>query len=75
MKVFFDFYAYIGAFCCCSYQQQHLIGYVLLSMVGFFVNAITSIKKEFVSKWGKVRLFMACTEAYKEHIKYTFLTI
>lgn len=25
-------------------------------MVGFFINAITSIKKEFISKWGKYKL-------------------
>ena len=30
-----------------------LIGYVLLNIVGFSVIAVTSIKKEFVSKWGK----------------------
>ena len=55
-KVFSIFMLILGLFVVAVISQPLLIGYVLLSMVGFSVNAITSIKKEFISKWGKYKL-------------------
>lgn len=46
----------LGIFVVAVISQPLLIGFVLLGMVGFSVNALTSIKKEFISKWGKYKL-------------------
>lgn len=55
-KVFSIFMLVLGIFVIAVVSPSLLIGYVLLSIVGFSVIAVTSIKKEFVSKWGKYKL-------------------
>ncbi len=55
-KAFFIFMCILGIFVVAVISQPLLIGYALLSMVGFSVNAITGIKREYVSKWGKYKL-------------------
>ena len=62
-KVFSIFMLILGLFVVAVISQPLLIGYVLLSMVGFSVNAITSIKKEFISKWGKYKLTLPVKRA------------
>ncbi|MCM1261326.1 MAG: ABC-2 transporter permease [Butyrivibrio sp.] len=56
MKVFMAFMLMLGIFVVSVISPSLLIGYALLSTVGFSVIAITGIKKEFVSKWGKYKL-------------------
>ena len=62
-KVFSIFMLISGLFVIAVISQTLLIGYVLLSMVGFSTNAITSIKKEFISKWGKYKLTLPVKRA------------
>ena len=62
-KVFSIFMLILGIFVVAVISQPLLIGYVLLSMVGFSVNAVTSIKKEFISKWGKYKLTLPVKRA------------
>ena len=62
-KVFSIFMLILGLFVVAVISQPLLIGYVLLSMVGFSVNAITSIKKELISKWGKYKLTLPVKRA------------
>ena len=62
-KVFSIFMLILGLFAVAVISQPLLIGYVLLSMVGFSVNAITSIKKELISKWGKYKLTLPVKRA------------
>ena len=62
-KVFSIFMLILGIFVVAVISQPLLIGYVLLSMVGFSVNAITSIKKELISKWGKYKLTLPVKRA------------
>lgn len=63
VKVFSFFMILLGVFVAAVISQPLLIGYVLLGMVGFSVNAISSIKKEFVSKWGKYKLMLPVRRA------------
>lgn len=62
-KVFSVFMFILGIFVVAVVSQPLHIGYVLLSMVGFSLNAITSIKKEFISKWGKYKLTLPVKRA------------
>lgn len=62
-KVFSGFMILLGIFVASVISQPLLIGYALLGMVGFSVNAILGIKKEFVSKWGKYKLTLPVTRA------------
>ena len=62
-KVFSIFMLILGLFVVAVISQPLLIGYVLLSMVGFSVNAITSIKKELISKWVKYKLTLPVKRA------------
>lgn len=55
-KIFTIFMLVLGVFVVAVISPSLLIGYVLLGMVGFSVISITSIKKDFVSKWGKYKL-------------------
>ena len=57
-KVFSIFMLILGLFVVAVISQPLLIGYVLLSMVGF-----SSIKKEFISKWGKYKLTLPVKRA------------
>lgn len=63
VKVFSAFMLMLGIFVVAVISQSLLIGYVLLSIVGFSVIAVTSIKKEFVSKWGKYKLTLPIKRA------------
>lgn len=62
-KVFSIFMLVLGIFVIAVVSPSLLIGYVLLSIVGFSVIAVTSIKKEFVSKWGKYKLTLPVIRA------------
>lgn len=62
-KVFSIFMFVLGIFVIAVVSPSLLIGYVLLSIVGFSVIAVTSIKKEFVSKWGKYKLTLPVIRA------------
>ncbi len=63
VKVFTVFMLMLGIFVVAVISPSLLIGYVLLGIVGFYVIAITSIKKEFVSKWGKYKLTLPIKRA------------
>lgn len=56
VKVFSALMIMLGIFVVAVISPSLLIGYVLLCIVGFSVIAVTSIKKEFASKWGKYKL-------------------
>lgn len=62
-KVFSVFLLLLGIFVVAVVSQPLLFGYAMLGMVGFSVNAITSMKKEFVSKWGKYKLTLPVKRA------------
>ena len=62
-KVFSLFMVVLGIFVVAVISQPLLIGYVLLGMVGFSANAITSVKKEYISKWGKYKLTLPIKKA------------
>mgnify|MGYP001030524629 FL=1 len=62
-KVFSIFMFLLGIFVVAVVSQPLLIGYGLLCMVGFSVNASVSMKKEFVSKWGKYKLTLPVKRA------------
>lgn len=63
IKVFSELMFLLGIFVVAVISPSLLIGYVLLSIVGFSVLAITSIKKEFISKWGKYKLTLPINRA------------
>ena len=63
VKVFSVLMFLLGIFVVAVISPSLLIGYVLLSIVGFSVIAVTSIKKEFVSKWGKYKLTLPIKRA------------
>lgn len=55
-KVFSIFMFLLGAFVIVVVSQQLLLFYMLLGMIGFSMNAIASMGKEYMSKWGKYKL-------------------
>ena len=55
-KVFSIFMFFLGIFVVAVTSQQLLIGYMMVGIIGFSVNAMVVIKNEFVSKWGKYKL-------------------
>lgn len=55
-KVFSIFMFLLGAFVIVVVSQQLLLFYMLLGMIGFSMNAIASMGKEYISKWGKYKL-------------------
>lgn len=63
VKIFSIFMFLLGIFVVAVISQPLLICYVLLGMVGFSVNAIGGIKKEFASKWGKYKLTLPVKRA------------
>lgn len=63
VKVFTVFMLILGIFVVAVISPSLLIGYALLSIVGFSVIAVTSIKKEFTSKWGKYKLTLPIKRA------------
>lgn len=72
-KVFSLFMLILGIFVVAVSRQPLLIGYVLLGMIGFSINAITSIKKEYLSKWGKYKLTLPIKRA--DIIKSHFISL
>ncbi len=62
-KVFSALMLILGIFVAAVISPSLLIGYALLGIVGFSVIAVTSIKKEFVSKWGKYKLTLPIRRA------------
>ena len=55
-KVFSIFMLIIGIFIIAFRAQSFQIGYAMIGIVGFSVNAIAVVKNEFISKWGKYKL-------------------
>lgn len=55
-KVFSGFMILFGIFVVAVISQSLQIGYVMIGIIGFSVNAITITKNEFISKWGKYKL-------------------
>lgn len=55
-RVFSIFMLLSGVIVVAVISQPLLIYYMLLGMIGFSLNSIASIRKEFVSKWGKYKL-------------------
>ncbi len=55
-KVFSGFMILFGIFVVAVISQSLQIGYVMIGIIGFSVNAITITKNEFTSKWGKYKL-------------------
>lgn len=62
-KTFSLFMLLSGIFVVAVISQPLLLGYCILGMVGFSVNAIAGIKKEFTSKWGKYKLTLPVNRA------------
>lgn len=71
-KVFSIFMLLLGVFVVAVVSQPLLFGYMLLGMIGFSVNALTSIKNEFSSKWGKYKLTLPVKRA--DIIKSLFMS-
>lgn len=63
VKAFSALMLVLGIFTAAVISPSLLIGYVLLSIVGFSVLAVTSIKKESVSKWGRYKLTLPVKRA------------
>ena len=55
-KVFSGFMLLLGLFAAAVISQSLLIGYIFLAVIGFSVNMSSSLRKEFISKWGKYKL-------------------
>ena len=55
-KTFSIFMLLLGAFVTVVVSQQLLLFYMLLGIIGFSINAIASMGKDYVSKWGKYKL-------------------
>ena len=55
-KTFSIFMLLLGAFVTVVVSQQLLLFYMLLGIIGFSINAIASIGKDYVSKVGKYKL-------------------
>lgn len=64
-KIFAAFMVLAGIFAAAvdNVVQTLLIGYMLLAMVGFSVNALTSLRGEYASKWGRYHLTAPVTRA------------
>lgn len=62
-KIFSIFMFILGIFVVAVRSQSFQIGYVLIGMVGFSVNAIVVVKNEFISKWGKYKLTLPVKRA------------
>lgn len=55
-KVFSIFMFLSGVFVVAVTSQQLVIGYMMVGIIGFSVNAMMVVKNEFASKWGKYKL-------------------
>lgn len=70
-KVFSGFLILSGIFVVAVISQSLQIGYVMIGVIGFSINAITVVKNEFTSKWGKYKLTLPVKRA--DIIKSLFL--
>ncbi len=55
-KVFSVFMLALGAFVTVVVSQQLLLFCMLLGIIGFSINAIGTMGKDYISKWGKYKL-------------------
>lgn len=55
-KVFSGFMLLFGIFVVAVISQSLQIGYVMIGIIGFSVNAAAVAKNEFTSKWGRYKL-------------------
>lgn len=55
-KIFAAAMIFFGIFVIAVISQPLLVGYMILSMVGFSIISISSLQKENVSKWSKYKL-------------------
>lgn len=55
-KVFSGFMILVGIFVVAVISQPLQIGYAMIGIIGFSVNAIIIAKKDVISKWGKYKL-------------------
>lgn len=62
-KIFSVFMLITGIIIVAVRSQSFQIGYSLIGIVGFSVNAIAVVKNEFVSKWGKYKLTLPVSRA------------
>lgn len=62
-KIFSIFMLILGIIVVAVRSQSFQIGYALIGMVGFSVNAIVVVKNEFISKWGKYKLTLPVKRA------------
>lgn len=62
-KVFSCFMLLFGLFAIALISQSLQIGYVMIGIIGFSVNAIAVAKNEFRSKWGKYKLTLPVKRA------------
>ena len=62
-RVFSGFMLLLGAFTAAVISQSLQIGYVMIGIIGFSVNAVLVGKNESVSKWGKYKLTMPVKRA------------
>lgn len=62
-KIFSGFMLLLGVMVVAVNSQSLLIGYVMIGIVGFSVNAIAVAKNEFASKWGKYKLTLPVKRA------------
>lgn len=70
-KVFSCFMILLGIFVVAVISQALQIGYVMISIIGFSVNALVVAKNEFISKWGKYKLTLPVKRA--DIVKSLFL--
>lgn len=62
-KVFSIFMLIIGITIVTVRSQSFQIGYALIGIIGFSINAIAVVKNEFISKWGKYKLTLPVKRA------------
>ena len=74
-KVFSGFMLLLGLFAAAVISQSLLIGYIFLAVIGFSVNMSSSLRKEFISKWGKYKLTAPVRRAdiVKSHFIWLFV--
>lgn len=62
-RIFSIFLILFGIFAAAVISQALQIGFVLIGIVGFSVNAMNVAKTEFISKWGKYKLTLPVKRA------------
>lgn len=62
-RVFSGFMLLFGIFAAAVISQPMQIGYAMIGIVGFSVNAAAAVRNEFVSKWGKYKLILPVKRA------------